>query len=65
MCNNASPFSLYSTIDVLFHCFIRFKTEKDRSNGTDPIALVSRRFRECLDTNPAKMKATNREAGLS
>jgi hypothetical protein len=42
MCNNASPFSLYSTIAVLFYCFRRLKPEKDRSHGTDPIGMVSR-----------------------
>jgi hypothetical protein len=42
MCNNASPFSLYSTIVVLFHYFRRLKPENDRSHGTDPIGMVSR-----------------------
>jgi hypothetical protein len=43
--NNASPFSLYSTIAVLFHCFRRLKAEKDRSHGTDPIGMVSRMWK--------------------
>jgi hypothetical protein len=42
MCNNASRFSLSSTIVVLFHCFRRLKAEKDRLHDTDPIAMVSR-----------------------
>jgi hypothetical protein len=42
MCNNASPFSLYSTIAVLFHCFRYLKAEKDRSHGTDPMKWKQR-----------------------
>jgi hypothetical protein len=37
MCNNTIPFSLYSTIAVLFHCFRRLKAETDHAHGTDPI----------------------------
>ena len=53
------PFSLSSTIAVLFHCFRYLKAEKDRSHGTDPIGMVSSRcgrFRECLGNNPSQPK---------
>ena len=41
MCNNATPFSLSSTIVVLFRCFRRLKAEKGRSHGMVTQALVS------------------------
>jgi hypothetical protein len=40
-----SPFSLSSTIVVLFHSFRQLKAEKDRSHGTDPIGMVSRMWK--------------------
>jgi hypothetical protein len=56
MCNNTSPFSLYSTIAVLFHCFRRVPTypKMQLFNGKSPAEVRSVKILKTLAILPIR-----------